>query len=175
MGKITFYFSLHKNLSLFVNKKGCRKMAQTNVGLGNLSFCWGSLLIFFWVYPLIPVLLLTLFPCSSSGPSHRLQSSRNCFSVGPLQRAAVAVRTRLLRGGLSTACTSFRAYPPAPARGPPWAAVWVAAPLRHAQGAIQLSEHRYLMASCQLRRCKSLIVSVMSGNIMETSWTPWDI
>lgn len=58
--------------------------------------------------------LLTLFPCSSLGfipqpfmnfsntsPSHELQTSRNCFRVGPFPLSA-SFRTRLLQHGSPT-------------------------------------------------------------------------
>jgi len=66
--------------------------------------------------------------------------------VCPILKATVFARIRLLWGGVSTVCISFRAYLSSPVWGPPRAAELTSASLWYNQGAIQFSD---VLIHCQ--------------------------
>lgn len=99
---------------LYFPCKWCRRMGREGLGSAHSV-------------PLYHSFLLTLLLCSSMGPSHRLQSFTNCSNMS-LQHGLKFFRKNPLQHVSPQAAGSFRAHPPAPASGPPWAVVWASAP-----------------------------------------------
>lgn len=67
--------------------------------------------------------ILTLFPFSSLGPLHGLQSFMHCSSVS----LSMGCRTNPFQHEVSTSCNCFRKSLPALVWGPPQDAVWISA------------------------------------------------